>query len=110
MSPTLEAAFAAGIALSSVLSGAALANSIHIKRSAVAKARRVAAGTVKDSIGHWAKGLESDVRRLERDELILNRVMNIHGLMRGRLIVPAVDGVKIHRFETGPDEPQTSAA
>ena len=86
---TLEAAFAAGIAVSCCFSGAAFANSVHTKRAAANKARRVAGRTVRDLLGLWMKTSDIRLTRLEQDELVINRALNAHGILRGRMLIPA---------------------
>ena len=91
----LEAVFAGAIALSCCLSGFALANSVAIKRAAVNKARRVAGGTVEKKYGYWMNGIEIRLSRLEEDERTVNFVLNERGLLKGRLVVPPENVVRL---------------
>ena len=93
----LEAAFAAGIALSCTLSGAALVHSLYTKRAAVAKARRVANATVEEAAGYRLNGFAVRLANLESDEKTVNFALNRAGILKGRLLPPEPDVIRLHR-------------
>lgn len=93
----IESVLLGGILLSCTLSGAALANSVHTRRAAANKARRVARGAIDDALGRWQNGVAIRLERLETDERTINFALNRAGILKGRLIAPDPDVIRLHQ-------------